>query len=298
MRTKNKTLSVIIPNYNHAQYLSNCLISVLREAPENSEIIVIDDCSTDHSIDVIFSIMKNDNRIRLYRNKINKGVNRTVNYGLSLTNGEYVFGLSADDQVLPGFFSKALNLLQKEPSVQLCSSDYAYFYEDCPEKIIIEKLLNTKEYYHIFTPEKTLELFYKTKFWIPGHTTIIRTDIARQYSGYNVSIRHFSDFFLVHKIALHHPIAYIPEGLSAMRITSHSYSAQIALDRKLGFETVRNLFDLILQDNSKKLFQKSTLLSSIIKNYLIQILINPKYWGFLCPVIRKKIRKMITRPLT
>lgn len=291
---KKPFISILIPNYNHAHYLSKCLRSVLIEAPQDSEILVIDDASTDNSVDIIQSFLTTDTRVKLYKNRSNKGVNATVNYGLELVNGEYFFGLSADDQLLPGFFGKTLTVLRNHREVNLCSSDYAYFYDDKPENIFINRLMATDSPYLILHPEQTVERFRKTDFWIPGHTSVVRTEIARRYGGYQNQIRHFSDFYLVHRIALTQPIAYIPEGLSAMRLVSNSFSAQSHANPKIRYDSCRNLLNLILKDECKKLFQKSTLLRPTLKSNLLRIIFTPKYWGFLWPVIFKKGRKILS----
>ena len=181
---KEKFLSVFIPNYNHACYLPDCIASVLKEAPEDIEILIIDDASTDNSIEVIQAIASKDKRVRLLRNKVNKGANATIDFGLQQVSGKYYFGLAADDKLLPGFFTKTLHVLKKDPHLGLCCSDYAYFYDATPGQIHVNRLLKTNEPYLILPPEKTLEFFRKTHFWIPGHTTVARTEYARRYGGY------------------------------------------------------------------------------------------------------------------
>lgn len=286
---REKFLSVYIPNYNHARYLPDCINSVLKEAPENTEILVIDDASTDHSVAVIQELVKKDQRVRFLQNKTNKGANATLHLGLHEVTGKYCLALSADDKLLPGFLIKNLEVLHKNKDLGLCCSDYAYFYDTKPDEIKINKLLKIEKPYLIMTPEESLKAFRKTSFWIPGHTTIARTEYARKYGGYQEKIRQSSDFFLFHKIALNHPIGYIPQGLSAMRLLPQSYSAQCLADPKVRNQAARNLLDLILSDESKELFQKSTLLNPILKRTLIQTVLTPKYWGFLWPAIGKKL---------
>jgi glycosyltransferase involved in cell wall biosynthesis len=63
------------------------------------EVIVIDDASTDNSVEVIEGFARKDPIIRLYRNEQNQGVNQTVNRGLSLAAGEYIIFSAADDRV-------------------------------------------------------------------------------------------------------------------------------------------------------------------------------------------------------
>lgn len=284
-----KILSILIPNYNHARYLTDCLSSVLQCPSQDLEILVIDDASTDNSIEIIESFAEKDPRIKVIKNDQNKGVNKTLNHGLSLVSGEYVFGLSADDRVLPLFFADMLPILKAHPEIDLCSSDFAYFDNDTPDKIERTQLLKTSEPYLILSPKDTLEIFRTTSFWIPGHTSIIRTALALKFGGYREELKHYSDFYLFHKIALTSPIAYIPKKLSAMRIVGGSYSSNCLANRQLRQAAQKNLLNRVLKDEAKDLFAKSTVLSPILRSYLFKAMLRPKYWPFIFHFIRKKL---------
>src|SRR2546429_8407572 len=112
-------LSVIVPNYNHARFLPNCLEAILRQSEQPFEIIVIDDDSTDNSVEVIEAFKKRSPIIRFYRHDQNRGVVSGMNRGLELARGDYGYYAAADDQVFPGFFEKALRLLNDHPQAAL-----------------------------------------------------------------------------------------------------------------------------------------------------------------------------------
>lgn len=92
-------ISVIIPMYNVEKYLNDCILSVLNQSYQNFEIICIDDCSSDSSVDIIRRYMKFDERIKLFQNETNKGQGFSRNVGLSHAEGDYVFFLDADDWI-------------------------------------------------------------------------------------------------------------------------------------------------------------------------------------------------------
>src|SRR5207248_9504456 len=94
-------LSVIIPNYNHGQYLPRCFESILKESWQPDEIVVVDDGSTDNSVEVIESYIRRHPQIRLAKNERNQGVLSTLNRGLGLeqpglTTAEYAHFPAAD----------------------------------------------------------------------------------------------------------------------------------------------------------------------------------------------------------
>lgn len=90
-------ISVIIPNYNNEIYLEKCFESVSAQTHGNLEIIVIDDCSTDSSPDIIREYAKRDNRVVQVINPANIGVARNRHKGLMMSRGSYVSTLDSDD---------------------------------------------------------------------------------------------------------------------------------------------------------------------------------------------------------
>jgi glycosyltransferase involved in cell wall biosynthesis len=104
-------VSIIIPNYNHAQYVGDAIQSVLDQTYRNFEIIVIDDGSTDNSREVIGRF---GNSIRAIYQQ-NQGLSAARNTGISAAKGAYIGVLDADDMYEPDFMSTMVSLLQDHP---------------------------------------------------------------------------------------------------------------------------------------------------------------------------------------
>ena len=88
-------LSIIIPNYNKGKLLKRCLDSLLNQDLSHVEIILLDDCSTDCSKD----ILSNYKIINIIFNSVNKGICKTRNIGIELAKGEYITFLDSVDYV-------------------------------------------------------------------------------------------------------------------------------------------------------------------------------------------------------
>jgi len=95
--TNDKLISIVIPNYNNERYLPKCLESCINQIYNNIEIIVVDDCSTDGSIQVIQYYQKKDSRIKLIQNKVNQKVSKTRDIGISKSQGRWITTLDSDD---------------------------------------------------------------------------------------------------------------------------------------------------------------------------------------------------------
>ena len=90
-------VSIIMPAYNAEKCIKKSIDSVLSQTLENIELIVIDDCSKDCTLEVVSELAKEDARICVYKNEQNMGVAGTRNRGLNLCKGKYVEFLDSDD---------------------------------------------------------------------------------------------------------------------------------------------------------------------------------------------------------
>lgn len=90
-------VSVIIPVYNAEQYLRQCLDSVVNQTLKEIEIICVDDCSSDHSLDILESYAKNDGRIRIISYDENKSASQARKDGVKMASGRYIMFVDADD---------------------------------------------------------------------------------------------------------------------------------------------------------------------------------------------------------
>lgn len=106
----NKLVSVIIPIYNREKFLKKCIDSVLNQTYSNLEIILVDDCSTDSSVDICEEFKEKDNRIKIFRNKTNQGVAYSRNVGVSMATGEYLIFVDSDDFITKYYVEFLLKL--------------------------------------------------------------------------------------------------------------------------------------------------------------------------------------------
>lgn len=114
-RTKSPVLTVYMPVFNAASYVSDAIDSILTQTYKNFEFIIIDDCSTDCTPKILKSYSRRDPRIRLYRNKINLGVSASADIAISLARGKFLARMDADDISFPDRFQKQIRFLKNNP---------------------------------------------------------------------------------------------------------------------------------------------------------------------------------------
>ena len=111
-----KKISVIIPNYNYAQYIGHAIESVLRQSYQNIELIVINNGSTDNSLEVL---EKYGDKILLI-NQPNLGQSGARNSGLSLSSGEFIAFLDADDFWEPNKLEMQISIMNDDTQLVYC----------------------------------------------------------------------------------------------------------------------------------------------------------------------------------
>lgn len=126
-------ISVIIPVYNVEKYLHKALESVVNQTYKNLEIICIEDCSTDLSMQILNSFASNDNRITIIKNNENKGVGYSRNKGLQLSCGEYIHFFDSDDWLELDLYQNAVSLLDCDSDI--LSFNYSNFFDDTKKNL-------------------------------------------------------------------------------------------------------------------------------------------------------------------
>ena len=111
---KSRLLSVIIPNYNNELTIKNTIDSILNSTYKDIEIIIIDDCSTDKSVELIKNFYGKNPLIKLYVNNKNEGTFYGRNKGVLMSNGYYIANVDGDDTIHPDKFTFEITELEKE----------------------------------------------------------------------------------------------------------------------------------------------------------------------------------------
>lgn len=141
-------VSIIMPAYNCEKYIEKAINSVIRQTYKQWELIIVDDCSNDRTVNHIEVLSKLDTRIKFYKNDCNIGVSETRNKAISLANGNWIAFLDSDDMWETSKLEKQCNLL-KNKNVEFIFTGASYINEkgeayngifEVPEVIDYKKL--------------------------------------------------------------------------------------------------------------------------------------------------------------
>ncbi|MGB0377090.1 MAG: glycosyltransferase family 2 protein [Flavobacteriaceae bacterium] len=146
----NNLVSIIMPSYNSSLYIDEAVQSVINQSYQDWELIVIDDCSKDNSVEIIQAYLQKDSRIILLSQSENGGPAKSRNIGIQKAEGRYITFLDSDDFWEPDFLQTSLQYLN-DRQIEFCFASYHRITEQgqyidffkVPDKVNYYDLLKT-----------------------------------------------------------------------------------------------------------------------------------------------------------
>ena len=222
------SLSVIVPNFNHAKLIPRALRAFLNQTPPAKEIIVIDDGSTDDSVKVIEEFARRYRSIRLIKHQTNRGIVAAVKSGLEVATGEYLLFGSSDDIVLPGLFARAQAALSQNPRAALFCSGVALV-DDHNRVIGLRPVTQPCRRTAYLSPADVRRAIRTTDFWYLGTTTVYRRRLLAEIGYFDPRLGSIGDTLADRLLAFRHGFCFDPAVLGVYNKDPTSFSARSAL---------------------------------------------------------------------
>jgi glycosyltransferase involved in cell wall biosynthesis len=198
-------VSVLMPVYNGERYLREAIDSILKQTYTVFEFLIINDGSTDKSVDIIQSY--SDPRIRLLHNEGNLKLITTLNRGLELAQGKYIARMDCDDISLPERLKEQVEFMEKNEHIGVCGT--------WVKTLILGLSLSVR--YPTEPEEIKAQMLFRTAIAHP--TVMMRTSLVKQYRlQYSSKYLHAEDYELWSRCSLLFPLANIPKFLLKYRI--------------------------------------------------------------------------------
>ena len=269
-------ISVIIPIYNTEQYLKQCLNSIVNQTFKDIEIICINDCSTDNSLQILQEFALSDKRIKIINLTKNSGVSNARNLGLNLAKGEYIYMLDSDDWLDDNYLETMLLKIKEANSNIVINANFVNEYENQSKKLYSNfkflqnkfEILDSKLVQRFFPPVIWTRLYKKSyidryKFRFPN----IKCGAEDIYFAYVCDL--MQEKVCIFKGPYHHYFQHIS---SAMHITERGY---YYIESFKLLHDFLNKYNISL-DGIKLFFVESLIIDNkekfdFVKNYLISI---------------------------
>lgn len=202
-------ISILMPVYNVAGYLRMTIDSILAQTFGDFELVIIDDGSTDETIEIIQSYQ--DERIKFYRNECNLGLIATLNKGLQLCSAPLIARMDGDDIMMPLRLEKQFAAMQQDKGIAVLCSRVAFINTD-------GEVTSSWKMDELAVSEKAIYQYMPRTNCIAHPSVMMRTDIARQY-GYRSEQKNAEDWDLwLRLLADGHRIAKLDEVLLHYRV--------------------------------------------------------------------------------
>ncbi len=231
-------LTVCVPTYNGAKYLQECLDSILCQTFTEFELLIIDDCSSDDTLNIVNTCAERDRRIRVVVNNANLGLVGNWNRCINLAQGEWIKFVFQDDLLSPTCLEKMLAARQPEKYLINCRRQFI-FEAEVPKKIREEyqKFLTYLSTEGVFSGKteisakdyceallNNIDAIYANFVGEPTAVMLHRSVFDR-FGTFNHHLIQLPDFEFWTRIAIHSGMIYVPETLATFRIHSNSATA-------------------------------------------------------------------------
>ena len=246
-------ISVIMAVYNGQDYLNKAIDSILNQTFTDFEFIIVDDCSSDNTILIINSY--DDKRIKLFRNKVNRGQTPSLNIAVNKSKGFYLARIDADDIYMPNKLEVQFEFMQRNSDVSVCGT-----MSNCIDE-------NGNIYSNRSFPINPTDIYFRMFYHSPvNHVSVImRASDIKKVGTYDENYPICADFALWSKLIKHgYKLANVPLMLTKFRVHTKS----LTVENKLGKSAEES--SQIIYDNIKSLL-KMNISKSNCRNIVLML---------------------------
>lgn len=244
-----KKVSIIIPCYNHGEYIEETVSSILNSTYKNIEIVIVNDGSTDEYTNQILSnLPKKYDKIKVITTE-NQGTAGACKVAAENSTGDYILPVGSDDKINPTYIEKAVNILNTKPNVGLVYCNAEYFGAKTGPWVL---------------PEFSIEQIKKGNCIFC--TALFRKSDYDKTEGYHLDMRNWEDYDLwLSLLELGIDVYKIPEVLFYYRITGISKTDKVKEDPERGKRLMAQIYN-----HHKKFFDTNIQPSHLIKKETIK----------------------------
>ena len=213
-------VSIIIPTYNRARTIVRSVNSILSQTFQNFELIIVDDCSTDNTKDILEKTF-NDSRIIYYKLKNNSGACAARNKGIELAKGKYIAFQDSDDEWLCEKLEKQIQILDNSID---CQAIFCQFIRINNTNISIMPS-------NSFNKNNINSVIFEENF-LSTQTLLVKKEVFKKIGIFDISLPRFQDWELAIRLITKCKVFYQEEPLVIMYIQNDSISKNIKAKAK------------------------------------------------------------------
>lgn len=188
-------LSVILPTYNGSKFIRTSVDSCLRQSFTDFELIIVNDCSSDNTADIIEEYARQDSRVKIIHNLINKKLPQSLNTGFAAAKGKYFTWTSDDNYYAPNALQTMFDAIEKNEGADLVYTDYTLIDND-------GKITGTRAFNNVYDSFTA---------WLGcGACFLYKAEIHKALKGYNPAAFLIEDYEFFVRAFLQYSFTYLP----------------------------------------------------------------------------------------
>jgi glycosyltransferase involved in cell wall biosynthesis len=226
--TARPSISVVLPNYNHGKWLRRAVEALVAQAVSSMEILLIDDGSTDNSLEVIADLCRQHDCIRLIKHEANRGPYVSVREGLAAARGEFLLLAAADDFILPGLLERAEAALRAHPDAAFFCSEVALVDRD-GRVVGYRPLVPPRTTSGYMSPDDMRREIRHSDNWFVGSSVVYRHTRIAELGYFDASLGTLCDGLATRLLGFRHGFYFDPNALAVWMVDPESLSSQTSL---------------------------------------------------------------------
>lgn len=240
---KSGLVSVIVASYNHAEYLEQRMDSLINQTYQNIEILVIDDCSTDNSAEVLRKYETHPKVKLIFREK-NGGWVAVSNQGVAMSSGEFIIFANCDDSCKPQLIERLVKVMYENPSAGISFCRSLMIDEDGnllgDDYEVREKSFKMRCSNDVLLKQKEVNRFLLHSCVIPNlSAALFRRESYKTAGGLTSAYRVCSDWALFFKVVENYDVAYVAQPLNEFR--QHKTTIRSSTKERILYEEIIGL---------------------------------------------------------
>ena len=221
--TRRFTYSAVLTNYNHSKYLPKALANIRNQTVKFDEVLIIDDASTDNSVEVIKAEIAAMPYARLIQNPVNRGVVASLNFGCEEAKGDYIYALAADDSYDLHTLQWCQDITENHPEVGMVSGN-ACVHIEATGQMRHFALPLPQDGPAIYERSALDALADKRCITFFGGANLIKRSAILEAGGQLAELKWHADWFFYLLIAIRYPFGVLPRELVTIRLAGDQYS--------------------------------------------------------------------------
>ena len=274
------SIDILVPSYNYARYLDECLDSIRSYGAPEMRVLVIDNASTDGSVEIARRHAREDPRIEVRARSSNRGSTASFNEGIDWARSDYFAVLCADDLFTPGALARAIEIMERHPNVNLVYGPTRFVMRG--DNPTADPEMPTEDY-QVIAGGDFLEEFCRTgRNPVAGPAVVVRTSAQKRAGHYRAELTHTDDVELWMRFAAIGDVARVDATQVISRIHGENKSSAVR-DVHMWNVEMERAFNVFFAGPGASLAQAKRL-----KGLAVNSLAARAYWCAVSHLVRRE----------